>query len=61
MDTRRFYWNGDRTMIDNELLSIIGIIICSGAIGAIIGLKIGWADAKKIYEPHISFFNMDDR
>ena len=46
-------------MIDNELLSIIGIIICSGAIGAIIGLKIGWSDAKKIYEPYIPFMNKD--
>lgn len=46
-------------MIDNELLSIIGIIICSGSIGAIIGLKIGWSDAKKIYEPHIPFLNKD--
>jgi len=47
-------------MIDNELLSIIGIIICSGAIGAIIGLKMGWSDAKKIYEPYIPFLNRDN-
>lgn len=44
-------------MINIELLPIIGIIICSGTIGVIVGLKIGWSDAKKIYEPHISFLN----
>jgi hypothetical protein len=47
-------------MIDNELLSIIGIVICSGAIGAIFGWKIGFSDAKKIYEPYIPFLNRDD-
>jgi hypothetical protein len=46
-------------MIESELLSIIGIIICSGAIGAIIGLKIGWSDAKKVYDPYLSFRNND--
>ena len=48
-------------MNESELLSMVGIIICSGAIGAIIGLKIGWSDAKKIYEPHIPFLNRDNR
>lgn len=46
-------------MNESELLSMVGIIICSGAIGAIIGLKIGWSDAKKVYGPYLSFMNND--
>jgi hypothetical protein len=40
-------------MSETELYSVICIAICSGTIGFIVGMKIAWADAKKVYEPYL--------
>jgi hypothetical protein len=36
-----------------ELYAVIGIAVCSGTIGFVIGFVIGLKDAKKIYEPYL--------
>ena len=40
-------------MSEAELYAVIGIAVCSGTIGFVIGMKTAWADAKKIYEPYL--------
>ena len=40
-------------MSEAELYAVAGIAVCSGTIGFVIGMKIAWADAKKIYEPYL--------
>jgi len=40
-------------MSEAELYSVIGIAVCSGTIGFVIGMKIAWADAKKIYDLYV--------
>ena len=40
-------------MSEAELYSVAGIAVCSGTIGFIIGMKLAWADAKKLYEPYL--------
>lgn len=40
-------------MSEAELYSVAGIAVCSGTIGFVIGMKLAWADAKKLYEPYL--------
>lgn len=40
-------------MSEAELYSVIGIAVCSGTIGFVIGMKTAWADAKAVYWPYI--------
>ena len=40
-------------MSEIEIYSVIGIAVCSGTIGFILGMKLAWADAKKIYDPYV--------
>ena len=40
-------------MSEAELYAVIGIAFCSGVIGFILGMKITWDDAKKVYWPYI--------
>ena len=40
-------------MSEAELYSVAGIAVCSGTIGFVIGMKLAWDDAKKIYEPYL--------
>ncbi len=40
-------------MSEAELYSVAGIAVCSGTIGFVIGMKLAWSDAKKIYEPYL--------
>lgn len=39
-------------MNEVEILSMVGIIATSMLIGMIIGMKLAWKDAKKLYEQY---------
>ena len=40
-------------MSEAELYSVTGIAVCSGTIGFVVGMKLAWADAKKLYDPYV--------
>jgi len=40
-------------MSEVQILAVAGVAVCSGTIGFIIGMKLAWADAKKLYDPYV--------
>ena len=40
-------------MSEAELYAVIGIAVCSGTIGFVIGMKTAWNDAKEVHWPYI--------
>jgi len=35
------------------MVEVVGIAVLSGMIGMMLGLKIGWRDAKRLYDPYL--------